>query len=179
MLNVIRDNPGARKKFKALGRGIGSGKGKTCGRGGKGQTARSGVAIKGFEGGQMPLIRRLPKRGFNSINKVVYETVNIGTIEALIEKKKLTKKITIQNLRDNGLLQGINKQVKLLGTGDLKSKFEIEIHAISKSAESKLAENGSKFTLVEVKRAKNPEKKEKIAATESKEKKTKETKSTK
>ncbi|MCL4163947.1 UNVERIFIED_CONTAM: hypothetical protein GTU68_001382 [Idotea baltica] len=148
MLNIIRDNPGARRKFKALGRGIGSGKGKTCGRGGKGQTARSGVAIKGFEGGQMPLIRRLPKRGFNSLNKEVFETINFATIELFIESKKLPKKITISNLREVGLLKGISKKVKLLGTGELKSKYEIEVHAVSKSAEDKMTKHGNKIVLI-------------------------------
>jgi len=172
MLNVIRDNPGARRKFKALGRGIGSGKGKTCGRGGKGQTARSGVAIKGFEGGQMPLIRRLPKRGFNAHNKTVFETLNFAMIETFIESKKLSKKITLENLKEVGLLKGIKKQIKLLGTGELKTKFEIEVHAVSKSAEEKLAKHGGKVTLVKV----STHVKAQEEAPKSEEKKTKEKK---
>src|SRR5688500_10283232 len=107
MLNVIKDNKGARKKSKRLGRGIGSGKGKTAGRGGKGQTARSGVALNGFEGGQMPLFRRLPKRGFNNYNRKEYEVLNFSDLTDLISNKKLSaNNITIDSLREAGVLKG-------------------------------------------------------------------------
>ena len=117
MLNIIKDNFGARPKYKRLGRGIGSGKGKTSARGGKGQTARTGVAINGFEGGQMPLYRRLPKRGFNSLNTEVVEVVNFDSIETFIKSGKLKSNITINDLRNSGLLKGITSKVKLLGSG--------------------------------------------------------------
>lgn len=149
MLNVIKDNKGARYKFKRVGRGIGSGKGKTCGVGGKGQTARSGVALNGFEGGQMPLFRRLPRRGFNQPGKIYYEVLNISDVENLIETKKIDpKNITIQSLRDAGIFKGITSKLKLLGTGDIKSVFSIEVHSISHIAKAKLDQKGAKVSLV-------------------------------
>lgn len=148
MFNIIKDNPGARRKYKALGRGIGSGKGKTSARGGKGQTARSGVALNGFEGGQMPLIRRLPKRGFNSLNNMVVEVLNFDNVEAFIKSGKLKSNITISDLRSTGLLKGKVSRIKLLGTGELKSKFTIEAHMVSKSAEEKLKKAGCEVKLV-------------------------------
>lgn len=148
MFNIIKDNPGARRKYKALGRGIGSGKGKTSARGGKGQTARSGVALNGFEGGQMPLIRRLPKRGFNSLNNTVVEVINFDNVEAFIKSGKLKANITISDLRSTGLLKGKVSRLKLLGTGELKSKFTIEAHMVSKSAEEKLKKAGCEVKLV-------------------------------
>jgi large subunit ribosomal protein L15 len=148
MLNHLKDSKGARRKSKRLGRGIGSGKGKTCARGGKGQTARSGVALAGFEGGQMPLYIRLPKRGFNSLH-AKYSPVNFSDIEKLIEKKAVSSaNITLEDLRKNGLLKGKSKKVKLLGTGKIKNKFNIEVHAISKAAEDILTKAGGKAIIV-------------------------------
>jgi large subunit ribosomal protein L15 len=149
MLNQIRDNKGARYKFKRVGRGIASGKGKTCGRGHKGQKSRSGVALAGYEGGQNPLYMRLPKRGFNSINKTSYAVVNVADIEAMIANKKLGNKITISDLQSTGVLQGKGKKIKLLGNGEIKSKFSIEVHAVSKSVKDQAEKLGCSITLVE------------------------------
>ena len=125
------------KSKKRLGRGIGSSKGKTCGRGHKGQKSRSGVAIKSFEGGQMPLYRRLPKRGFKSIvNKKNIAIINLSRIQEIITKQKdiLNNKINLTNLQKSKLLNKKHRKLKLLGTGDLKQKFDIEVNSISKSA---------------------------------------------
>lgn len=154
MFNVIKDNEGSRNKYKRLGRGIGSGKGKTSARGGKGQTARSGVAINGFEGGQMPLVRRLPKRGFASRRPDNTEVINFSDVAYFIENGKLNpKSITIADLRNCGLLQGITSRIKLLGDGELKSAITIEVHQISKKAQEALSKSGSKVTLVDFRRA--------------------------
>lgn len=149
MLNQLRDSCGARKKSKRLGRGIGSGKGKTCARGGKGQTARSGVALAGFEGGQMPLYRRLPKRGFNSLHEKFF-VINFDDLERLVELKAIKpENVTIEELRKVGLVKGKpSMKVKLLGNGELKSKFNIEVDAVSKSAEEILTKAGGKVVLV-------------------------------
>lgn len=137
MLNTLSDNKGARRKYKRLGRGIGSGKGKTSARGGKGQTARSGVALNGFEGGQMPLYRRLPKRGFKNYTKVEYEVVNLSELQKAIDAKKLNaSSITIADLKSCGLFKGNLAVLKVLGTGKLKQKTKVEAHAVSKSLES-------------------------------------------
>ena len=126
-----------KKSKKRLGRGIGSSKGKTSGRGHKGQKSRSGVAIKSFEGGQMPLYRRLPKRGFKSMfNKKNIAIINLSKIQSLITKQKniVNNKINLENLQKSNLINKKYKKLKLLGSGDLKEKFEIELNAISKSA---------------------------------------------
>ncbi|HWA49208.1 MAG TPA: 50S ribosomal protein L15 [Dongiaceae bacterium] len=135
-LNQLSDNPGARKSRIRVGRGIGSGKGKTGGRGGKGQTARSGVAVKGFEGGQMPLFRRLPKKGFNNIFRLDLTEVNLGRLQAAIESKRLDPKGTINGeaLVAAGLLSRVRDGVRLLGKGELKTKLTIEVAGASKSA---------------------------------------------
>ena len=133
------------------GRGIGSGKGKTSGRGHKGQKSRRGVAIKSFEGGQMPLYRRLPKRGFKGINKKKdIAIVNLSRIQEIIEKKqKLSdSKINLLNLQKIKLLNKKYTKLKILGTGELKSKFDIEVNAISKSAKEKIEKLGGKVTLI-------------------------------
>ena len=139
-------------KKKRLGRGIGSGKGKTSGRGHKGQKARSGVAIKSFEGGQMPLYRRLPKRGFKSIkNKSkVIAMINLLKIQDTINKKKFfpNTKINLQNLQKSRLINNKYKKLKLLGSGDLKEKFDVEVNYISKSAKEKIEKLGGKVTLI-------------------------------
>jgi large subunit ribosomal protein L15 len=148
-LNEIRDNPGARKTRMRVGRGIGSGKGKTAGRGQKGQTSRSGVSIFGFEGGQMPLHMRLPKRGFNNIFAKDYAEVNLGAIQKLIDAGKLDAKGTLDHdaLKAAGLARGGKDGVRLLGKGELKAKLalrggSIEIVEARKPAELAAAKKG-------------------------------------
>ena len=141
----------ATKSKKRLGRGIGSSKGKTCGRGHKGQKSRSGVAIKSFEGGQMPLYRRLPKRGFKSFaNKKNTAIINLSRIQEIIIKQKaiLNNKINLTNLQKSKLINKKYRKLKLLGEGDLKQKFDIEVNSISKSAKEKIEKLGGKVTLI-------------------------------
>ena len=134
-LNEIRDNEGATKARMRIGRGIGSGKGKTGGRGVKGQKARSGVAIKGFEGGQMPLHRRLPKRGFTNIFSLDYNEINVGRIQRAVDDGKLGEgPVTIDSLLAAGLCSKRRDGVKILGTGEIKAKLAFEVAAASKSA---------------------------------------------
>ncbi len=135
-LSDIADNAGSRKKRMRVGRGIGSGKGKTSGRGGKGQTARSGVRIKGFEGGQMPLHRRLPKRGFNNIFRLEFVEINLDRIQQAIDAKLIDTKDTVnaESLVKAGVLRRAKDGVRLLGRGELKTKLSIEVHGASKSA---------------------------------------------
>ena len=137
------------KKIR-LGRGIGSGKGKTSGRGHKGQKARSGIAIKNFEGGQMPLYRRLPKRGFNSIKKNSIAVINLQQLQEFISKGKLNTKILINlnELKKNKILKNKINKIKLLGNGDIKDKINIEVDFISKSAKEKIEKNGSSIKLI-------------------------------
>jgi large subunit ribosomal protein L15 len=135
-LSDIADNAGSRKKRMRVGRGIGSGKGKTSGRGGKGQTARSGVRIKGFEGGQMPLHRRLPKRGFNNIFRLEFVEINLDRLQQAIDSKLVDVKnaVTAETLVKAGVLRRARDGVRLLGRGELKAKLNIEVHGASKSA---------------------------------------------
>ena len=135
-LSDIADNAGSRKKRMRVGRGIGSGKGKQAGRGGKGQTARSGVRIKGFEGGQMPLHRRLPKRGFNNIFRLEFAEINLDRLQQAIDAKLLDAKETVnaEALVKSGALRRSKGGVRLLGRGELKAKLTIEVHGASKSA---------------------------------------------
>jgi large subunit ribosomal protein L15 len=135
-LNEIADRPGARKNRMRIGRGIGSGMGKTGGRGGKGQTARSGVRIKGFEGGQMPLHRRLPKRGFTNIFRLEFAEVNLDRIQQAIDAKLLDVKATLnaESLVKARVLRRAKDGVRLLGRGEIKAKLNIEVHGASKSA---------------------------------------------
>ena len=135
-LSDIADNAGSRKKRMRVGRGIGSGKGKTSGRGGKGQTARSGVRIKGFEGGQMPLHRRLPKRGFNNVFRLEFAEVNLDRIQQAIDAKVLDAGATInaEALVTSRVLRRARDGVRLLGRGEIKAKVNIEVHGASKSA---------------------------------------------
>ena len=140
-----------KKSKKRLGRGIGSGKGKTSGRGHKGQKSRSGVAIKSFEGGQMPLYRRLPKRGFKSItNNKNVAIINLSRIQEIIvnEKNTLNNKINLENLQKYKFINKKYKRLKLLGSGDLKKKFDIELNSISKSAKEKIEKLGGKVILI-------------------------------
>ena len=135
-LNEIRDNEGAVKERMRVGRGIGSGKGKTGGRGVKGQKARTGVAIKGFEGGQMPLHRRLPKRGFTPPNAKDYNEVNLGRIQTAIDAGKLDagKPVTVESLVAAGVLSKPRDGVRILGNGELKAKLAFEVAGTSKTA---------------------------------------------
>ena len=135
-LTDLRDNPGARKERMRVGRGIGSGKGKTSGRGQKGQKSRSGVAIKGFEGGQMPLHMRLPKRGFNNPFAKDYAEVNLGMVQKFIDEKKLDAKNDIDHaaLKAAGLARGGKDGVRLLGKGELKAKAKFIVAGASKGA---------------------------------------------
>ena len=147
-LNELK-NKSSRSK-KRLGRGIGSSKGKTCGRGHKGQKSRSGVAIKSFEGGQMPLYRRLPKRGFKRIKNKRIALINLSRIQEIIDKNKisLNTKINLQNLQKTNLINNKYKKLKLLGSGDIKEKFDFEVDFISKSAKEKIEKSGGKVTLI-------------------------------
>ena len=135
-LSDIADNAGSRKKRMRVGRGIGSGKGKQSGRGGKGQTARSGVRIKGFEGGQMPMHRRLPKRGFNNIFRVEFAEINLDRLQQAVDAKAIDAKdtVTAESLVKAGVLRRSKAGVRLLGRGELKAKLNIEVHGASKSA---------------------------------------------
>jgi large subunit ribosomal protein L15 len=149
-LNKIADNPGARKNRKRVGRGIGSGLGKTAGRGGKGQTARKGGAKAGFEGGQMPIYRRLPKRGFNKPNAVHYNEVNLGVVERAIAEKKLDTKapVTLEALVAAGVIGRPLAGVRLLGKGELTSKVAFEVHHASKGAIAAIEKLGGSVKLL-------------------------------
>lgn len=149
-LNDLADNPGARKGRMRIGRGIGSGKGKTGGRGGKGQTARTGVRIKGFEGGQMPLHRRLPKRGFNNIFRVEFNEVNLGRVQAAIDAGKLAanEPVTAEALVKAGVLRRAKAGVRLLGSGEIKAKVAFEVHGASKSAVAAVEKAGGSVKLL-------------------------------
>ena len=135
-LNELANKPGSTKPRKRIGRGIGSGTGKTGGRGVKGQKSRSGVAIKGFEGGQMPIHMRLPKRGFNNINSKTFVPVNIGRLQEAIDAKKLDAKktITVAELKAAGVVTRVKDGVRLLGNGELKAKVNIEVSGASAAA---------------------------------------------
>ena len=149
-LNTLNIRITKRRK-KRLGRGIGSSKGKTCGRGHKGQKSRSGVAIKSFEGGQMPLYRRLPKRGFVSRNhKKLTAIISLSRIQEIIKKKtEISKdKINLLNLQESKLINKKYKKLKLLGDGVLKQKLDVEVNSISKSAKEKVEKLGGKITLI-------------------------------
>ena len=148
-LNQLSDNPGARKNRIRVGRGIGSGKGKTGGRGGKGQTARTGVAIKGFEGGQMPLHRRLPKRGFNNIFRQEHAVVNLGRLQQAVEAGRLDPKTTIgrEALKAAGLVNKVGAGIKLLAKGELKHPLTIEVDRASKSAIEAVEKAGGKVVV--------------------------------
>ena len=150
-INELRDNPGARKGRVRVGRGIGSGLGKTAGRGQKGQKSRSGVSIKGFEGGQMPLHMRLPKRGFNNIFAKDYAEVNLGAIQKLIDAKKLDAKGTLDHdaLKAAGLARGGKDGVRLLGKGELTTKVSFKVAGASKGAIAAVEKAGGSVEIVE------------------------------
>ena len=149
-LNEISDNPGSSKERMRVGRGIGSGKGKTAGRGVKGQKARTGVAVKGFEGGQMPLHRRLPKRGFWNPFSTDYNEVNLGRIQQAIDSGKLAggEPVTVEALVAAGVCSKPRDGVKLLGNGEISAKLSFEVAAASKSAVAAIEKAGGSVTLL-------------------------------
>ena len=155
-LNELRDNEGATKTRKRVGRGIGSGKGKTAGRGVKGQKARSGVAINGFEGGQMPLYRRLPKRGFTPISSKSFATVSLGRVQTAIDAKKLDAKATVdaEALVKAGVIRRVKDGVRLLSDGELKAKVSFSIAGASKAAAEKVEKDGGSIAIVAARAAK-------------------------
>jgi large subunit ribosomal protein L15 len=148
-LNELRDNPGATKSRKRIGRGPGSGTGKTGGRGIKGQKSRSGVAIKGFEGGQMPLYQRLPKRGFNSRNKKSFAVVNLNILQKFIDADKLDAKkaITEEALLEAGVIRRILDGVRVLAKGEVTSKVNLEVTGASKAAIEAVEKAGGSLTV--------------------------------
>jgi large subunit ribosomal protein L15 len=149
-LNDISDNEGASKARMRVGRGIGSGKGKTCGRGVKGQKARTGVAVKGFEGGQMPLHRRLPKRGFWNPFSTDYNEVNIGRIQQAVDAGKLdiAGAVTVEALVAAGVVSKVRDGVKILGVGELSAKLVFEVAAASKGAVAAIEKAGGTVKLL-------------------------------
>ncbi len=148
-LNELRDNPGATKKRMRVGRGPGSGKGKTAGRGIKGQKSRSGVAIKGFEGGQMPLYQRLPKRGFNSRNRKKFAVINLGLIQKFIDAKTLDPKaeITEDVLVETGVVRRKLDGVRVLAKGELTAKVKLSVTGASKAAVAAVEKAGGTLTV--------------------------------
>jgi len=157
-LNDISDNAGATKARMRVGRGIGSGKGKTAGRGVKGQKARTGVRVKGFEGGQMPLHRRLPKRGFHNPFSTNYNEVNLGRVQTAIDAGKLdaSAPITVETLVAAGVCSKPRDGVKLLGVGALTSTAQFEVAAASKSALASVEGAGGKVKLLVEKKQQQP-----------------------
>jgi len=147
-LNELRDNEGARLKSKRLGRGIGSGKGKTSGKGVKGQKAREGVALNGFEGGQLPIYRRLPKRGFHNLFRKVYAPVNLGALDAAIEAGKVdaSQPITEATLIAAGLAHARLDGVRLLASGDIKRAIQITVSGASEAAKAAVEQAGGSVT---------------------------------
>ena len=150
---MLNDLTKLKTKKIRVGRGIGSGKGKTSGRGVKGQKSRSGVAIKSFEGGQMPLYRRLPKRGFNSLDKSKIGKLNLGDLQLFIESKRIksSEKIDIKYLHNAKILKKKYEKIKVLGQGEIKDKLNLEVHFLSNSAKEKLSKNGSTIKILESK----------------------------
>ena len=165
-LNDIRDNDGARKGRLRVGRGIGSGKGKTSGRGQKGAKARSGVAVNGFEGGQMPLHMRIPKRGFNNIFAKDYAEVNLGAIQKMIDAGKLDGKGTVDHdaLKAAGLARGGKDGVRLLGKGDFSAKLTLRVAGASKGAIEAVEKAGGKVEVIEKDRPEAEKKADRAAA---------------
>ena len=149
-LNGIRDNPGAKKTRVRIGRGIGSGMGKMGGRGGKGQTARTGVAIGGFEGGQMPLHRRLPKRGFNKWRPEHYNEINVGSLQQAIEDKRLdgSKPVDLASLIEAGIVRRAKHGLRLLGDGEINAKISITVNHASAKAKAAIEKAGGSITLI-------------------------------
>ncbi len=149
-LNQLSDNPGARKAPKRVGRGIGSGLGKTSGRGHKGQKARSGVSIKGFEGGQMPLHRRLPKRGFNNIFRKTFRVVNLGRLQEAVDAGRLdaNKVVDAAAIVAAGMVKNPRDGVRVLAKGELKAKLDITVAGASKAAIEAVEKAGGTVTII-------------------------------
>ncbi|MEZ5817884.1 MAG: 50S ribosomal protein L15 [Hyphomicrobiaceae bacterium] len=172
-LNEIKDREGARKARLRIGRGIGSGVGKTGGRGGKGQTARTGVAIGGFEGGQMPLYRRLPKRGFTPINRLRFNEVTLARLQDAIDRGRLdtSRPVDVEALKAAGLVRRALDGVRVIGTGELKAKVALKVNHATASAKAAIEQAGGSVELIvkkvleadEQKRAKSAAKKAKTA----------------
>ena len=154
-LNEIRDNPGAHKARMRVGRGIGSGKGKTSGRGVKGQKARTGVAVKGFEGGQMPLYRRLPKRGFKNISRKDFSELNLDRLQKAADEGKidLSKTVNAEMLIAAGVVSASKHGLRLLGRGEIKAKVTIEVAGASASAKAAIEKAGGSVILPAVPQA--------------------------
>ena len=152
-LNQIKDNEGSRKERLRIGRGIGSGMGKQGGRGGKGQTARSGVRLGGFEGGQMPLHRRLPKRGFKSMNRKDWNEINLGDLQGAIDTKRVdaTKPIDVASLVAAGVVRRPLDGLRVLGEGELTSKVTITANHATAKAKAAIEKSGGTFNLIKVK----------------------------
>jgi large subunit ribosomal protein L15 len=152
-LNELRDNPGSRKTRIRIGRGIGSGMGKMGGRGGKGQTARAGVRLGGFEGGQMPLHRRLPKRGFNKRDRKAYNEVNLGRLQAAVDANRIDagKPVDAAALLAAGIIRRGLDGVRLLGDGELKAKLTLTVNHATASAKAAVEKAGGSITLIEKK----------------------------
>ncbi|MBX3447470.1 MAG: 50S ribosomal protein L15 [Parvibaculaceae bacterium] len=152
-LNEIRDNEGARKSRMRVGRGIGSGKGKTGGRGVKGQKSRTGVAIKGYEGGQMPIHMRLPKRGFKNLFRLDFVAVNVSRIQAAVDAGKLASgaKVDAAALIEAGIIRRAKDGVRLLGSGELKAKLNFEVAGASAGAKAAVEKAGGSVTVIEPK----------------------------
>ncbi|PPR56749.1 MAG: 50S ribosomal protein L15 [Alphaproteobacteria bacterium MarineAlpha4_Bin2] len=149
-LHELSDNKGARRARKRIGRGIGSGKGKTSGRGHKGQKSRAGATIKGFEGGQMPLYRRVPKRGFNNIFRKNFAVVNVGRLQQAIDAKKLDikKNITAESLVSSGVVRRVRGGIRLLAKGEFNAKVTIEVAGASKAAIELVEKAGGKVVVL-------------------------------
>ncbi len=153
-LNEIRDNVGATKARRRVGRGIGSGMGKTSSKGQKGQKSRSGVSLLGFEGGQTPLYRRLPKRGFNNARfRKNYTVINLDRIADFVESGKIKDKVSVEVLREAGVLKGKTDGIRILGRGELKTAINFEIAGVSKSAQEAIEKSGGSVTIVGTKNA--------------------------
>ena len=150
-LNDMKDNPGSRKVRVRIGRGIGSGMGKQGGRGGKGQTARTGVRLGGFEGGQMPLYRRLPKRGFNTMDRRRFNEVNVGRLQKAIDEGRLDAAKPVDNaaLVAAGLVRRAHDGLRLLGEGELKAKLAITVDHATTSAKAAVEKVGGSVTVIE------------------------------
>ena len=152
-LNTLKDNKGATSSLKRVGRGTGSGIGKTSGKGHKGQKSRSGVSINGFEGGQMPIHRRLPKRGFKNYNRKTYKILNLGDIQNIIDKGKIDPKKEINNemIISSGIFSNIKDGIRVLARGEIKNKVNLIVNGASKTAIDKVKKAGGSITILQKK----------------------------
>ena len=152
-LNTLKDNKGATSSLKRVGRGTGSGTGKTSGKGHKGQKSRSGVSINGFEGGQMPIHRRLPKRGFKKYNRKTYKILNLGDIQNIIDKGKIdpTKEINNEMIISSGIFSNIKDGIRVLARGEIKNKVNIIVNGASKTAIEKVKKAGGSLKILQKK----------------------------